>query len=340
MKRICAVCTALLCLPLYGCSWRDAGDLSAVTAGAISYNGKDYSLTAELAIPNAETPTPDSETITGKAENIPQAIDNTGFGRSALLYWSHARVFLMGETVLKKGILKEIQDLTVSSEVRPSVRLCAVKGSKASDVLKECKSIDGNPAGFALGNSIDEAIQQSQAPDLPLYRVLDRVETQGVDPVLPAVSVKEKQAVLSGAALFSGDTLCGWLDEQPTTALCIMLGAGNSAVIYDDTMRYRLMNLSSSVSADTKIFTVNVRADIACESNGQAQKAASALRKQCVAVVEQLQKTGCDAVGFGRAWERADPAGYQKAGADAWRTVPVTVQVTLHATQSAEGGSR
>lgn len=41
----------LLCLLLCGCSWKDAGDLSAVTAGTISREGQQYQLTAELALP-------------------------------------------------------------------------------------------------------------------------------------------------------------------------------------------------------------------------------------------------------------------------------------------------
>ena len=342
-RKLKALCAGLLCLPLCGCSWRDASDLSAVTAAAIDSNADSYQLSAELAVPDAESATPQAETVTGTANTIIQAIDNTGFGRSAQLYWSHTRVLFLEQTVLQNGISDEVQDLTVSSEVRPSVRVCAVKNAAAAKILTDCASINGDPVGFALGDSLDHAIQQSQTPDIPLYHVLDCIETAGIDPVLPAVSIKDGQAVLSGAALLSGDALCGWLEEQQTTILCTLLAAGDSAVIYDDTTRYQLTNIQTTVSADTKeqtAFSIQLRADVACESSGQAKRAASALRAQCIEVVEQLQRSGCDALGFGRAWERADAASWKQASDTDWQSIPVTVHVTLHATQSTEGGSR
>ncbi|MDO5784418.1 MAG: Ger(x)C family spore germination C-terminal domain-containing protein [Eubacteriales bacterium] len=342
-RKIKALCAGLLCLPLCGCSWRDAGDLSAVTAAAIDSKAGTYQLSAELAVPDPDSATPQAQIVTGQADTIVQAIDNTGFGRSAQLYWSHTRVLFLGQNVLRNGIADEVQDLTVSSEVRPSVRVCAVKNATAAGILTDCISIDGDPAGFALGDSLDHAIQQSQVPDIPLYRVLDCIETDGVDAVLPAVSIKEGQAVLTGAALFSGDALCGWLDEQQTTILCALLSAGDSAIVYDDTARYKLTNIHTAVSANTKeqtAFSIQLRADVACESSGQAKRAASTLRAQCTEVIEQLQRNGCDALGFGQAWERADAASWKQAADTDWQSVPVTVHVTLHATQSAEGGSR
>ena len=341
-RHTTALCAALLCLPLCGCSWRDAGDLSAVTAASIDSSGGMYRLSAELAVPDTESATPQAQIVTGTANTIVQAIDNTGFGRSAQLYWSHTRVLFFGRDILHNGIADEVRDLTVSSEVRPSVRVCAVREPDAAAVLTDCTSIDGDPAGFALGDSLDHAIQQSQAPDIPLYRVLDCIQTAGVDAVLPAVSIRKGQAVLSGTALFSGDTLCGWLDEQQTTILCTLLAAGDSAMLYDDATRYKLTNIQASVSANTDTqtkFVIDLRADVACQNDGQAKRAADALRTQCVQVVEQLQRTGCDALGFGRAWERADTAAWKQNGTD-WKSIPVTVRVTLHTTQSAEGGSR
>ena len=63
MKRILIGFMVSLCLLLGGCSWKDASDLSAVTAGAITRENGQYVLTAELAIPSADSASPDA--ITG-----------------------------------------------------------------------------------------------------------------------------------------------------------------------------------------------------------------------------------------------------------------------------------
>lgn len=333
MKR--AGITILLCLSLCGCSWRDAGDLSPVTAGAITRDNGAYLLTAELAVPNPDSAVPQSITVTGAADSIAQAIDNAGAGRDAQLYWSHARVLLLGTDILRSGMRETIRALTVSSEVRPSVRLCAVKNAQADTVLTTCASVSGDPPGFALGDSIDLAVKQSQAPDMPLYRVLDRVESDGIDPVLPAVSIEGEQAVLDGAALFSGDVLCGWLDKAQTGVLCLLMQTGDRAAVYDTSTRYPLTGIDPVVRADASAFTVTITASLSCEDRTQAEQAAEALRVQCVQVIRTLQETGCDALGFGRTW-----AEQHSSSEIDWRTAPVTVRVTLRGTQSAEGGSR
>lgn len=342
MKRILIGFMVSLCLLLGGCSWKDASDLSAVTAGAITRENGQYVLTAELAIPSADSASPDAITVSGKASGIPQAIDQTGYGLDAQLYWSHARVLLLDKTLLRDGIEDCTQELTRSSEVRPAVRLCAVRNTDAASLLN-CESTSGDPAGFALGDSISYAVRQSQTPDMPLYRMLDRMETAGIDPVLPAVSLKGSQAVLSGSALFSGDTLCGWLNEQQTGILSILLADGDTATIYDTATRYQLSNIRTDIvvkAGDKPRITVSIQTDTACETDVQAQQAARCLQEQSVAVISTLQQAGCDALGFGRAWQREDAAGWTQAEPDAWQTLPVTVHVTCHPVQSAEGGSR
>lgn len=343
MKRICIGLLASLCLSLGGCSWKDASDLSPVTAGAITQKNGQYILIAELAIPSADRASPDAVTVSGKAGSIPQAIDQTGYGLDAQLYWSHARVILLDKSLLWNGVHDCIQSLTHSSEVRPAVRLCAVRNTDAASLLKKGTSANGDPAGFALGDSISYAVQQSQTPDMPLYRMLDRLETDGIDPVLPAVSLDDTQAVLSGSVLFSDDAICGWLDEQQTGILSILLADGDTATVYDTDTRYQLSHICTKVTAKTDHrphITVTIQADAACETDKQAQQVAHQLQEQSCAVISALQQSGCDALGFGRAWQREDADSWKQASSDAWQTLPVSVHVTCHAVQSSEGGSR
>lgn len=343
MKRVCAALLCLpLCLSLCSCRWHDAGDLSAVTAGAVSRTETGYALTAELALPDADRNVPDSKTVTGTAGSLAQAIDAAGAGRDAQLYWSHARILLLDASMLRGGLREPVRALNRSSEIRPSVRLCAASGTKA-DKLFECESIHGDPPGFALGDSLELAVRESRVPDMPLFRVLDRIESEGIDPVLPSVAEEKGQAVLRGAALLSGDRLCGRLNEEQAAALSLLLHAGETGVLYDGGARRQLTRLRTEIDAEmnnhTPVFTVTLRADAACESDGQARRTAEVLQQRCLDVIQVLQRTGCDALGFGRMWKQKDAAGYQ-ANADAWRSAPVTMRAEIHCTPSAEGGSR
>lgn len=112
--------------------------------------GQQYQLTAELALPDADTAVPASKQVSGAAQTMEQAIDDTGAGLDVQLYWSHARVLFLDDTVLSGGIGSCVQELHADSAVRPSVRVCAVRESRAADIFS-CQSIGGEPVGFRGG---------------------------------------------------------------------------------------------------------------------------------------------------------------------------------------------
>ena len=320
MKRLIIVS---LCLFLCGCRWRDAGELSAVTAGAITQPQADsYTLTAELALPSSDSAVPNTMTVSGHADTVVRALDRAGAGRDTQLYWSHARVMLFGTELLQNGIAPVLTELTHFSEVRPSVRLFVLRNGSAEDFFS-CKSISGDPVGFALGGSMRRAVRHCQTPDAALYQILDRVQGT-TDAVLPAVSIRQKLAVLDGSALLHGDTVCGWLEQEQTAPLCILMQSGDTAAVYDDTTRYVLTHIRTSV----KNKAICVQADVACENNRQAQRAARTLQTQCTDVVQTLQQTGCDALGL------------RHSIGSHWQSVSVPVRIDLHSTQSTEGGAR
>lgn len=317
----------LLCLLLSGCSWKDAGDLSAVTAGAVSKSGQRYQLTAELAVPDADSAVPASKQVSGSAQTMEQAIDNTGTGLDTQLYWSHARVLFFDNTVLETGIRSCVRQLHADSAVRPSVRLCVARDAQADEIFS-CASISGEPIGFSVGDSLSYAVQQSQMPDMPLYRVYNALETQGIDPVLPAVSIQGEQAQLDGCALFSGETCTGWLNQEQTAVLALMLHSGEQAVLYDDGEPIALRKMRVQLVQGRDAWEIRLRAQAACDREIQIQRAARVAQEQCTRVIERLKQADCDALGIGR------------LSGQAWRTVPVNVSVTMTAAQSTEGGNQ
>lgn len=325
MKRLGAA--LLVCLMLSGCSWKDAGDLSAVTAGAISKQGQRYALTAELAVPKADSAVPESKQVSGSARTMEQAIDDTGAGLDTQLYWSHARVLFFDDSVLESGIRSCVRQLHADSAVRPSVRLCVVRDASADEIFS-CASISGEPIGFSVGDSLSYAVQQSQMPDMPLYRVYNALETRGMDPVLPAVSIEGEQAQLDGCALFSGETCMGWLNQEQTAVLALLLHSGEQATLYDDGEPLVLREIRVQLVQNREAWDIRLRAETACDRENQTQRAARVVQEQCTRVIERLKQADCDALGIGR------------LSGQAWRTVPVNVSVTMTAAQSTEGGNQ
>lgn len=340
MKRIVAL-SLCVCLTVCGCSWQDAGELSPVTACGIARSNNGYQLTAELAQPSADTPIPDAVTVSGSAPDLLRAIDTVSTGRDAQFYWSHTQIVLLDESVLTNGIVDLTDTLVNAGEIRASVRLCAVRYVSAQTFLEEGTSLSGDPVGFALGDSIKQAVSQSQTPDMPLYRVFNALHTDGLDAVLPAVTLEGGQAVLDGCLLLSDGKPAGWLNKQQTAVLSLLYGDGDSAVFYTGAQRMQLHNPKISITADISqpepVFHLTLTVQTDCASNGQTQRTADVLQQECLRLIQTLQHTDCDALGFGRAWQRTDAVGYAARTTD-WTQSSVQVTVTAHALPNAQGG--
>lgn len=338
MKRLFALC---LCLTLCGCSWKDAGDLSPVTACSIARNSSGYQLTAELAQPSADTPIPEAITVSGSAPDLLRAIDEVSTGRDARFYWSHTQAVLLDESVLTSDLTALTDTLMNAGEVRGSVRLCAVRSVSAQTFLTQGSSLSGDPVGFSLGDSIEQAVSQAQTPDMPLYRVFNALHSDGLDAVLPAVTLQDGQAVLDGCLLLSNGKPCGWLNEQQTAVLSLLYGDGESAVFYTGAQRLQLTDSHMTItmrSQTAPVFDLTLTVQADCASNIQAQRAAAALQQECLRLIQTLQHTGCDAFGFGRVWQYTDPQGYAARTTD-WTQSNAQVSVTVHALPNAQGGS-
>lgn len=110
--------------------------------------------------------------------------------------------------------------------------------------------------------------------------------------------------------------------------LSLLLHSGEQAVLYDDgeSLVLRAIRVRRSVVEDA--CEIQVSADVACKTDEQVRRAARVAQEQCTRVIERLKQADCDALGIGR------------LSGQAWRTVPVTVSVTMHAAQSTEGGNQ
>ena len=146
--------------------------------------------------------------------------------------------------------------------------------------------------------------------------------------MLPAVSIQGEQAQLDGCALFAGETCTGWLNQEQTAVLALLLHSGEQAVLYDDGEPIALRKMRVQLAQGQDAWEIRLRAQAACDRENQLQRAARVALEQCTRVIERLKQADCDVLGIGR------------LSGQAWRTVPVNVSVTMTAAQSTEGGNQ
>lgn len=319
----------LLLLPLLcGCSMQEVDERTPVTAAA--WDRK--TLVAQTVTVSSADAVPETELTELPADSVRQGIDRSGQST----FWTTAETFLLDQTVVQTGLEPLVRELSAEPSIRPSVRLCVVRNTDGTSVLKAEPDADG------LSRLLDDAVRDGRAVDMPLYQSLDDLLTDGVDLALPALTVEQDTVQTKGTAVFHGGTLCGWLDEEQTETLSLLRGDTNRIELYQGDERFVLTQICAdcTVTADdggSPQAELTIQAKLADSSDRKAQQAAQLLRQSCLDTVQQLQRQGSDALGLGRELYRSAP---ERFDAQRWEqqylTLPVTVQVIVGQTQGGE----
>ncbi|HCW51337.1 MAG TPA: hypothetical protein DGR79_04635 [Clostridiales bacterium] len=172
-------------------------------------------------------------------------------------FWGHARVLVVGEELARAGLADVMDWFFRQREPRPRTRVLVARG-RAADLLAAESELEKLPAA-ALDNTLELQSATTLAPDTSLHRFLRDLTTPGKDPLVAAAAVVSRTAQagflemearppeaqepatekeqeprrfdVRGSAVFKGDRLVGWMDEEETRATLWVAGAGRRATV-------------------------------------------------------------------------------------------------------------
>ncbi|MDO5547510.1 MAG: Ger(x)C family spore germination C-terminal domain-containing protein [Eubacteriales bacterium] len=320
-----ALCAVLLC----GCSMQEVSDRIPVSAAALDSRGDGLLLTAQTITISGDDTAPETENQSIEAKSVEQGMDRCG----QALFWTTAETAILDEGLAKNSRTEQIQALTEEPSIRPSVRLCVARDTEGRDILETEDRADG------LATLLDNAVQEGRAVDMPLYQALDDQQTDGVDLALPALTVEQDRVRTAGTAVFHGETLCGYLEEDETAVLALLRGDTHRMVLYDtDGSRFVLTGVHTVFSVSDEGAALSLRGKLLDSSEEQTQRAARLCQTTCRDLMQTLQEWNSDALGLGRELLRTHPESFSTADWEArYPTIPVSITVSLTRTQ---GGSR
>ena len=192
----------VMMLALCGCS----REVSPVSALALDKTAGGYRLTAEIVRQDSldEAASPAYLTVSGS--DMPDLLQRLGNLLPGELYLSHAQVLLLGENAAEESILPLADYLCTDNDVRLSLRVAVVRGSTASDMLRNDDEV------YALSELLERAAREGTLPDMPLYRAAEVLHTSGTA-ILPALHLDEfGQTAPDGTAVFANSQLSCFLD--------------------------------------------------------------------------------------------------------------------------------
>ncbi len=327
------VFVVILVVSTIGCwDYREINKLSIVTGLAIDRGeNSKYKITFEI-VDTQEGGIEKkikSKLIESEGESILDSIRNSLKVSSPRLYFGHLDVVILSEQIAREGVIDIIDFLNRDTEPRLNIDLMVSKEKTANEILS-AQSTTSVLRSFEIEQTLKEQDNLSESPRVRVYQFVNHLPCEGIAPVLPVMGVVEsagkKTFTLSGTAVFKGDKMAGYLNEEESNFYCFVSdkvkrglivledspeteGVDITLEIYDSVTKVKpvysdgkvSMNIMIKVSAALAEQTGSNKFESGIEVLKVQKAAEEYLKSNTVKTIQSVQKKfGLDIFGFGK----------------------------------------
>lgn len=339
----------LLCLT--SCwSRNELTELAIVSGMALDKEEDHYLLTVQVVIPGEIAGKTFSSrlpvtTYQASGRSIFQALRRISKESAKRLYFAHLRMVVISEDQAKSGISKILDLMSRDHEFRTDFYTVIAKDGKASDTLNVLTAIEKNPA-----NKVFTSLEISHsywAPTLgvKLDNLISELTAQGDNPVLTGIVVKGNKEIgntlsnvekietsasliIDHFAVFKGDKLVGWLNEDESKGHNYITDKVESTVAVvdweDGNITFEVRDTQTKVDAVIEDSKPKIQVKVTTEVNvGEVQAKVDLLNEKIIEqleeelnrnkeskmnqAVEKAKELKTDIFGFGEVIHRKDP---------------------------------
>jgi spore germination protein KC len=242
------ICPFILC----GCwNYREIDTLAIVAGMAIDKDlgTNKYTVTSEIITTQMQGVSSiiGSELYISEGESIFTAARNTMQKTGLKLFWNHAKVVVISESLAIEGLIPVIDWLNRSSDVRPDLKLLISKDKNAADILKTKDNLH-QVVSYHLDDAMDSGYIISKFADSNVWSFIDGISTHGMCDAVATVKNEFKNGTitpyLSGSAIFKLDKLVGYIDGDETLYMLMIKNKITTGLI-------NLKNISGSPTGIT-----------------------------------------------------------------------------------------
>lgn len=236
MKK-CIVLLLVLTLFLSGC-WdkRELNELGITMALGIDKIENEYVVSAQVVVPSevsmrASTGRSSVTLFQATGESVYEAFRKMTKISPRKMYPGHLQILVISEDLAKEGVAESLELLSRDWELRSDFYVVVAKDITASEVLNVTTAIESIPAnkmfnalkvseknwagteGIILDELVTNLISDGKEAVLTGIQVLGNKETgsskQNVESITPSTRIQ-----YDDLAVFKGDQLVGWLNEE------------------------------------------------------------------------------------------------------------------------------
>lgn len=195
MKRtLCLLLTGSLLASLTGCwNYREVDRMDIVAGVAVDKGtSAKYKITIEIIdITHDNELRPRSKIISAEGQSIFDAARNAIAGGGKRLYWSHAKVIIISQELAEAGIVKILDWYSRDSETRTDVRLLISGEDTAGEIFTDSAE-NSDIKSVTMHEILKNEKNLSKAPDIEIWRFVDKLASPGVSPIAAVIRLKEK----------------------------------------------------------------------------------------------------------------------------------------------------
>ncbi|HHV93195.1 MAG TPA: Ger(x)C family spore germination protein [Firmicutes bacterium] len=384
-RKVLVVMLIVISMLLGGCwSRRDVERLAFVLAVAVdkAQDPDKVQLTVELARPSALTATSQGG---GSLESAVWRVSSTGYTVfdairnfasqvPRQLFWSHNRLIVFGEEIAREGLEDVLDAFFRDPEMRRSVKVIVCKGDTGANFLLVDVPLERVLSGGIQGIISSSVEKLSTMVDIGLNYFGRALSADGLEPIAvrgeiidlppdedPRGSLERtkisKAPRITGAAVFKGTKLVGWLDKPEARGFNWIKGKIGGGVITVEKPNERnkfiaveivrtRSNIKTEIVGGKPKVTIKVecmgnfadRENVYVNPEGVAptvlsieRQMAAVIRNEIEAAVKKAKEFGSDIFGFGEAFYRFHPKEWKRLREDwndkGFRELQVEVEV-------------
>lgn len=274
-----------------------------------------------------------------------------------VVFWPHAYVYLISEEVARQGVLPAIDYVLRSRLMRSTVHVFVTKGCTVEEVFK------GKPPFHdSVSQHLNSIIQMqallSHFYPQRMWQFNTLLVSEGIQATLPTVQLVHERGelvpIVGGAAVFKGDKMVGWLDNEENQIFNLLKGLfqrGDFVMdiriegeLYPITFEIIGNQVQLKPVVEGERAAVEIRVDLqlnateigAAQINFQEEKlvkdiesqVAHAFNRRIMELIDRIQtELNSDILGFGQLFRRRKPDLWRKHGKE-WDTFFPTISAS------------
>lgn len=379
-RRIAVILIAAVILfPLTGCWDRkelnELGIVVAIGIDKIDDTGK-FLLTSQVVRPSALKKQqggtgnePTYEIVMTEGHTIYEAIRNTVKEFDRRSFFSHIKVIVVSEAIARESMAEIIDFISRTHEIKKISWLMVARGAEAGKVLEIKHGIENVQATYMEGIIKRQKVNFETTTN----SVIDFIKSmtgEGINPVTGVFTVtgskqvlpggKGTQAgealILSGTAVYKKDKLAGFLNNEDTIGLNLVIGSPKNGIIEvpalinkDKKISIEIKKVKSKIKSSIADGKVGISVHLKLEGNiTEVEDATDVsdpavidringefrdfIKKNAKATVAKIQKElRTDILGFGSAFKKDYPKVWESYAKGQWDAMFPDITCTIDA---------